>query len=95
MTHLIQDNRFPLLKIDEKAFEYLKGKIENAVVYSIDETVPITDETDGSYRNIAASLNQSGRLVAFFSRTLSTSEKQSPEEKKAQAIEDQWHLRSI
>ena len=65
---LIQANSFPLLEIVEKAFEYLKVEIENAIVNSIDEVVLFTIETNASYHSIATSLNQSGRLVAFFLR---------------------------
>lgn len=83
---LIQANRFPLPKTTEKPFEYLKTEVENTVVYSIYETVPLTVETDASCHTVAASLNQSGRPVAFFSRTLSTSErKHCCIEKEAQA----------
>ena len=64
VTHLIQTNSLP--KTAKKAFEYLKAEKENAIVYSIDETVPITVDIDVSYHSIANSLNQSGRSVAFF-----------------------------
>ena len=46
VTSPIQFNSFPLPKTEEKAFEYLKADVENAIVYSIDETVPFTGETD-------------------------------------------------
>ena len=66
-THsLIQANSFSA----EKAFEYLRAEIENAIVSSITEIVPFTIETNASYHSIAASLKHSGRPVTFFLRTL-------------------------
>ena len=76
-----------LAKTAEKTFEYLKAEIKNVIVYSLDETVLFIVETDASYHSIMASLNQSGRAVAFFSRTLSTCElKYSSIEKEVQAV---------
>ena len=61
-------------------------------MYSIDETVPFPIETNASYHSISASLNQSGRPVAFFLRTLSTSErKHSSTEMVAQAVVEALH----
>ena len=57
------------------------------MVHSIDETIPFTVETDASDYAIAATLNQAGRPVAFFSRMLNASErKHSAVEKEAYAI---------
>ena len=81
---LIQATNFPQSKTAEKTLEYLKTEIENAIAYSIDETVPFTEETDVLYLSIAASRNQSGKPVAFFLRILSTRErKHSSIEKEA------------
>ena len=68
---LIQNNVFPLPENALHTFQNLKVEIENAVVSTIDETLPFEVETDTSDFAIAATLNQAGRLVAFFSRSLS------------------------
>ena len=78
---------FPLDEEAKRAFDLLKTEIEKAAVHSIDENVPFTVETDASDGAIAATLNQAGRPVAFFSRTLNSSEqKHSAVEKEAYAI---------
>ena len=67
----------------EQAFEDLKSIIAKAAVSAMDESVPFEVETD------AATLNQKGRPVVFFSRTLQGSElKHSAIEKEAQAIDE-------
>ena len=52
------------------AFQTLNNEIVKSVAHSIDENLPFTVETDAADFAIAATLNQGGRLVAFFSRTL-------------------------
>ena len=84
---LTQSSEFPLSQEAVGAFEAVKKEIADAVVVAIDESVPFVLETDASDHAIAATLNQAGRPVAFFSRTLSKHEKNHPTiEKEAYAI---------
>ena len=84
---LVHCKNFPRDAAVVKVFNCLKDNISNSVVLSIDSTVPIVVETDASNHAIAATLNQSGRPVAFFSRTLSGSEQRhSAIEKEAYAM---------
>ena len=87
MGPLADTSSFPLKPEAVRAFEDLKGAVAESVVHSIDDGVPFVVETDASEHAIAATLNQSGRPVAFFSRSLSPSEKKhSAVEKEAYAI---------
>ena len=84
---LIQNKQFPISESALQTFEQLKLDIENSVIYAIDDSIPFEVETDASDYAIAATLNQAGRPVAFFSRTLDPSEQNhSPVEKEAYAI---------
>ena len=69
-------------------FVNMKGEAEKSVVRSIDdEAVPFVVETDASDVALAVTLTQAGRPVAFFFRTLNTSEqKYAAVEKEAHAI---------
>ena len=59
----------------------------NAVVKTIDEAIPFVVETDASDFSLAATLNQNGQPVAFFSKSLSKHEIHQPAiEKEAYAI---------
>ena len=87
ISPLVNCDRFPLAPDAMRAFELMKQEIANSVVKSIDKSVPFVVETDASDTAIAATLNQSGRPVAFFSRTLRGSElKHASVEKEAMAI---------
>ena len=84
---LTSAREFPLSSEAVKAFISLKKDVADSVLQSISEDVPFVVETDASDHSIAATLNQNGRPVAFFSRTLSASErKHSAVEKEAYAI---------
>lgn len=79
-----------------KCFESLKRDICKASVAAFDETLPLQIETDASSVSIAATLSQLGRPVAFFSRTLTGSERLQPAvEREATAIIEavrKWRL---
>ena len=55
---------FPQPTKIKKSFEYLKSKLERAVVYTIDKEKSFEIETDASYMSLVATLNQGGRSVA-------------------------------
>ena len=65
---------FPLPSTAVEAFESLKTTIGDIVVTAIEETIPFEAETDASEVAIAATLNQNGKPVAFYSQTLQGSE---------------------
>ena len=84
---LSDNQKFPLDESAKRAFDDLKADIERAVLHHIDDSAPFVVETDASDTAIAATLSQSGRPVAFFSRALNASElKHSAIEKEAYAI---------
>lgn len=84
---LTQNKVFPLPQDVCESFETLKNELENAILVSVNPKVPLVVETDASDVAISATLNQDGRPIAFFSRTLSSSEKNhSAVEKEAYAI---------
>lgn len=81
------NNIFPLSGAALTAFRTLKRELEDAVLVTHDPKETLTVETDASDFAIAATLNQKGRPVAFFSRTLTASERgHASIEKEAQAI---------
>ena len=84
---LNRNNSFPLPPEVLEAFQELKHDLKDAALQSIDLNEQFVVETDASDFCIAATLNQKGRPVAFFSRTLNQNEiKHHPVEKEAAAI---------
>ena len=78
---------FPLTKDSITAFEDLKSCITHASITSPNDTDLLILETDASEMALSACLNQNGRPVEFFSRTLQPHERQhSSVEKEAAAI---------
>ena len=92
---LVRSKSFPLGKDAENAFLTLKSIIENAVVTSIDESLPFEVECDASDIAISSVLNQGSRPVAFFSRMLHGSELKWPsvEKEACSIIESVRHWR--
>ena len=84
---LTQSSTFPLSEEACNAYEAIKREISEAIVVAPEDSIPFVLETDASDHCIAATLNQAGRPVAFFSRTLSKHEQNHPAiEKEAYAI---------
>ena len=78
---------FPLSKEAIQAFNDLKRDIAKASLSSPNETDLLVLETDASQVALSACLNQNGRPIAFFSRTLQAHEKKHHiVEKEAAAI---------
>ena len=87
ISPLVKSKSFPLITDAKNAFELVKSEIEKSFVVAIDEFQPFKLETDASDIALAAVLNQNGKPVKFFSRTLHGSElKNSSIEKEASAI---------
>ncbi|GAA53165.1 retrovirus-related Pol polyprotein from transposon 17.6 [Clonorchis sinensis] len=87
INKLVKNKIFPLPADVKLAFDNLKNELENATLITIDYNESLVVETDASDVAIAASLSQNHRPVAFFSRTLNSSEKNhSAIEKEAYAI---------
>ena len=79
--------QFPIPKEAIEAIEAMKADIRKAVMCSIDETIPFQVECDASEHALAATLNQNGKPVAFFSRALKPHELLYPSvEKEAMSI---------
>ena len=87
IKRLTETEVFPLSTKARAAFELLKKDLGNVTLMSIDETQDFTVETDASNVAISATLNQNGKPVAFFSKTLNASQKLFPSvEKEAMSI---------
>jgi len=70
---------FDLIYFQERALNIsgiiiIQKDVEQSVVGAIDESLPFEIETDASQHSLAATLNQNGRPVAFFTRMRNGSE---------------------
>lgn len=84
---LVHNKEFPLPSDVLSSYELLKSELVDSSLVSLDRNAPLVIETDASDVAIAATLTQNTRPVAFFSRTLSNSERHhSAVEKEAYAI---------
>ena len=84
---LNKNTQFPISEEANDAFIKLKNILSKATLMPILEGVPFTVETDASKFAIGATLNQKGKPVAFYSRTLHGSEMHhSAVEKEAYSI---------
>ena len=84
---LVINKVFPLSDDALKAFNMLKSELASVSLGVLNENLPFVVETDASDVAISATLNQNGRPVAFFSRSLNRNElRQSSIEKEASAI---------
>lgn len=72
---LLSINTFPMTQNAITTFNGIKTDIAKASLSAINENAMLTVETDASENALAASLTQNGRPVAFFSRSLTDSEK--------------------
>ena len=87
MHPLNKNTQFPITDEASEAFKKLKTMLAEAALMPIKDGVPFTAETDASKYAIGATLNQLGRPVAFYSRTLHGSElHHSAVEKEAYSI---------
>jgi len=72
-----------------QALQELKEKLKEATLAVPDFSLPVTIETDASGTALGGTLNQNGLPFAFFSRSLTNSErKQSIIKREARAIVD-------
>lgn len=85
ITRLTNVTNFPISNECAIDFGRVKQDVMDACLSYVDENKPLIVETDASYTTIAASLNQQGKPVAFFSRTL------TPTERKYSAVEKESH----
>ena len=84
---LIDTTIFPLSNCAKRAFETLNKDLGDVTLMSIDEDQSFVLEMDASKVAISATLNQNGKPVAYFSRTLNKPQKMYPTvEKEAMSI---------
>ena len=84
---LTRVTRYPVTKEQTEAFKCRKQKIANSSLVTIDSSLLFEIESDALEHAIAATLTQNSWPVAFFSRTLTSTEQKRPSvEKEAYAI---------
>ena len=84
---LVNNRSFPISREGKAAFEDVKAQIAKSWVICPNDKDKLVLESDASDTCLSASLSQGGKPVAFFSRTLNSSErKHHPMEKEACAI---------
>ena len=66
MPYSFKSKAFYYQRLLKKPFNIQKTEVKNVVLYSTEETVPLTVETDASNYTTTATLNQSGRPAAYF-----------------------------
>ena len=71
----VKSNNFPLSETAARTFDSLKKTLLQCCLSYISDDIPFQVDCDASEHTIAATLSQGERPVAFFSRTLSQSEK--------------------
>lgn len=95
ITPLLEVKSFPLSERQQNEFQRLKDDICTSSLSAIKDNEPFRIETDASSTALAATLSQGGRPVAFFSRTLKSTERsQSAIEREAAAVIEavrKWH----
>lgn len=79
---IVRNRIFPLPEEAVLAFNHLKRDLESAAIGIVQPSIPLVVETDASDVAIGATLNQGGRPVAFFSRTLQSNDNIQPLKKK-------------
>ena len=71
-------------------FEQLRKELAEVTLMAIDENKSFVVETDASQEALSATLNQEGKPVAFFARSLNNAQKSHPSvEKEAMAVVEQ------
>ena len=67
---LTHNEEFPLPPSVLHFFQTLKNNLKDSAPVAVDPNKEVEGETNASHYCITATLNQEGRQVAFFSRTL-------------------------
>ena len=63
---LVNSTDFPMSSQLVATFKQVKKLVAESMVTTVEDGIPLVVETDASEHAVAASLNQSGRPVAFF-----------------------------
>ena len=82
---LVESRTFPLNENAVRCFYQLKSELADATLASVDEIALLTLQTNASDVAVSAVLQQNGRPVAFWSRTLNSNKKRYASVKKEAA----------